>query len=191
MLRDDPNLEQTLQDRFDRFTAIRLEALTRSVPECPRRSGPTRAPTWAHLSPIRNPVQPFLAETNGLVHVRTMVELSEEEASRPDARILLGQVDNFDVAWINGVRVGRTGPETKNERLVFRDYAIPAGTLKPGKNVVLLQIVDVRRIARFGHNIDAPENHLVGRRSPWLSPLAGACKSSPTSGAARTRWNEP
>jgi sialate O-acetylesterase len=166
MLRDDPNLEQTLQDRFDRYSE-QLEALTQSVPMPAKEWSDPDADLGA-LEPIR-PGEPFLAETNGLVHVRTIFELSEEQASRPDARILLGQVDNFDVTWINGVRVGRTGPETKNERLVFRDYPIPAGTLKPGKNVVLLQIVDVRRIARFGHNIDHPKIIWSEKKSLALS----------------------
>ena len=110
--------------------------------------------------PDAQPVQPdthFLAETDGLAHVRNVFALDDAQATRSDARLQLGQIDNFDVAWINGVRVGSTLSDAPNPRMTFRDYAIPDGTLKAGENVVLLQIIDIRRIADFGRNIDFPK----------------------------------
>lgn len=106
---------------------------------------------------IIKPNVKFLEETDGLIQVRSVFSLSREQAGLQGARLLLGQIHNFDVAWINGVAVGRTGRDTANAPVIFRNYPIPVGILRPGLNVVVLQIVDWYRFAVFGMNIKQPE----------------------------------
>ncbi|HKK17228.1 MAG TPA: sialate O-acetylesterase [Opitutales bacterium] len=154
LLRDNPDLEAKMQAVFDKY-ASKIAALGKAPPQ-PDAS-------WfdpdADMGPLES-VQPgvdFLEDTNGLVHVRKFFTLTAEEAKRSGARIKLGQIDNFDTTWINGVAVGMTNSDVRDSRAVARDYAIPDGTLKAGQNVALIQIVDIRRIAHFGKNIDHPE----------------------------------
>lgn len=155
MLTENPDLAAKIEAEFEAFSE-RADALSVSPPE----------PDAAIFQPDATvsgwqPVQPdshFLAETDGLVHVRKVFSLDAAQAAREGARLKLGQIDNFDVTWVNGARVGSTLSDAPGDpRATFRDYAIPEGTLKSGENVVLLQIVDIRRIADFGRNIDSPK----------------------------------
>lgn len=70
-----------------------------------------------------------------VVDVPAGAEIGESELS-------LGPVDDFDIAWINGREVGRTGPDTPQFWLRPRVYKVPAGTLRAGKNVVVVRVVD-------------------------------------------------
>jgi len=153
-IQSNPNLEATMQADFDRFNE-QIDALSQNPPS-PEASWFDPKASFVDLVSVQ-PGEDFLEDTNGLVHVRNVFTLDEKEAQRQGARIRLGQIDNYDVTWINGVPVGSTGPEVENARQTFREYKIPDGILRAGENVIVLQIVDVRRIVHFGHNIDKPE----------------------------------
>lgn len=101
--------------------------------------------------------KPFFEETDGMAQLRAVVELTKEQAEAGGAKLLLGRIDNYDVAWVNGVEVGRTGRDVTDNLKVFREYAIPDGTLKPGPNVVVLQVIDWFKNAIFGSNVDQVE----------------------------------
>lgn len=58
------------------------------------------------------------------------------------ARIELGVVDDFDRTYINGTLVGSIGPEHDTPWTARRSYEIPAGLLKPGKNVIAVRVFD-------------------------------------------------
>lgn len=154
ILAEEPDIAAQMKAAFDAFNA-RADALAASPPEPLARWFDPEA-TFADAQPVR-PDTPLLAETDGLAHVRLVFSLSAEQAARRGARLQLGQIDNFDASWINGVRVGATLSDTPGSREAIRDYEIPEGLLKTGPNVVLVQIVDVRRIADFGRNIDFPK----------------------------------
>ncbi len=46
-------------------------------------------------------------------------------------------VDDIDTTWVNGVKVGATVGYN-----LVRKYAVPAGVLKPGRNVVAVRVLD-------------------------------------------------
>src|SRR5207248_718223 len=72
----------------------------------------------------------------GLVWYRTRVTLSGLEA-RQAASLALGTIDEVDQTWLNGLPVGTTsGPDAT------RDYAIPAGLLHAGENVIVVAVLD-------------------------------------------------
>ena len=60
--------------------------------------------------------------------------------------LLLGRVDDSDEAWLNGVRVGRTGqmpPAFETGYYDYRVYPIPAGVLRTtGENTVAVRVYD-------------------------------------------------
>ncbi|WP_428156117.1 sialate O-acetylesterase [Brevundimonas sp.] len=79
---------------------------------------------------------PGLATFDGIVWLRKDVELTAAQA-RHAATLELGPVDDADVTWVNGEYVGgQQGWDTP------RTYAIPAGTLKAGRNLIAVGVLD-------------------------------------------------
>lgn len=78
---------------------------------------------------------PALAAFDGVAWFRTTVTLTEAQA-RSGVSLQLGSVDTYDTTWINGVRVGGGAIAW-----VWRNYPIPAGALKPGRNVIVLRVL--------------------------------------------------
>jgi hypothetical protein len=76
-----------------------------------------------------------LADFDGAVWFRTTVTLTEAQAREANA-LQLGPIDTYDSTWVNGVRVG--GGSTA---WVWRDYAVPAGVFKPGRNVIAVHVL--------------------------------------------------
>lgn len=57
--------------------------------------------------------------------------------------LLIGAVDDFDVAYLNGTPIGRTGQDTPHFWESPRLYRVPAGLLKAdGPNVLLLKVTN-------------------------------------------------
>ncbi len=76
-----------------------------------------------------------LADFDGAAWFRTSVTLTEAQAKAANA-IQLGPIDTCDSTWVNGVRVG--GGSTS---WVWRDYPVPAGVFKPGRNVIAVHVL--------------------------------------------------
>jgi len=76
---------------------------------------------------------------DGVVWFRKIIELSAEQA-KAKAVLNLGQIDDMDVTWVNGKRVG--GYEDPGHHYTVRKYPIPAGLLKTGKNVITVRVMD-------------------------------------------------
>jgi len=77
------------------------------------------------------------ADLDGVAWYRTTVTLSEAEAAE-GVTLGLGRIDDDDVAWVNGVRVGGLD----NSWNVARRYAVPASALHAGDNVLAVRVVD-------------------------------------------------
>lgn len=150
----DPELQDRKQKAYDQFMQTAGELI--DSPPKPSAEWFDPGTTFDGAEPV-SPDQAFLSETDGLAHVRKVFTLTPEQASAKGARLQLGAIDNYDVTWLNGVALGRTGRDTNEARNQNRDYPIPDGVLKPGKNVVLIQIVDWYRNASFGGRIEAPK----------------------------------
>jgi sialate O-acetylesterase len=94
---------------------------------------------WQAAPPEMTPWEswgvPALATYDGMVWYRARVKLTAAQAKLP-ATLSLGQVDEVDLTWLNGRAIGSNGccPE--------RNYAVPAGLLKAGENLVVVNAVD-------------------------------------------------
>lgn len=77
-----------------------------------------------------------LAQYNGMLWYRTEVTLTPEQAAK-GAVLALGPADDMDASFVNGVPVGVTYAWGEP-----RHYALAAGTLKPGRNVIAVGVVD-------------------------------------------------
>ena len=73
---------------------------------------------------------------DGVVWFRKSIELPEAAAASA-AELDLGMIDDIDTTWVNGVRVGATDGYN-----LVRKYSVPAGVLKPGRNVIAVRVLD-------------------------------------------------
>ncbi|MGK6321954.1 sialate O-acetylesterase [Sphingomonas sp. DT-51] len=80
---------------------------------------------------------PELADYNGMIWYQRAVDLTPEQA-RGAATLSLGTIDDADYTWVNGVGVGASSLASQP-----RVYALPAGTLRAGRNVITVNDDDV------------------------------------------------
>ncbi|SEN07103.1 sialate O-acetylesterase [Sphingomonas gellani] len=80
---------------------------------------------------------PELADYNGMIWYQREVQLTAEQA-KGAATLVLGTVDDADRTWVNGVGIGGSSLASQP-----RVYALPAGTLKAGRNVITVNDDDV------------------------------------------------
>lgn len=79
---------------------------------------------------------PDLAEFHGMVWYRRSVTLTAAQAQGP-ATLALGGIDEVDQTWVNGRPIGNTfGWGTD------RTYALPAGVLREGRNVIVVNVLN-------------------------------------------------
>ena len=78
---------------------------------------------------------PELASHDGMVWFRRAFRLTPEQAARP-ATLSLGAIDEVDQTWVNGRVIRNTfGWGTR------RTYRLPAGALRAGDNVVVVNVL--------------------------------------------------
>ena len=79
----------------------------------------------------------------GVVWFRKEIELTEKMLHK-QTRLFLGTIIDSDIAYINGIEVGRTGYQYPP-----RIYNVPEGVLKVGKNVIVLRVEVKNEPGRF------------------------------------------
>jgi len=80
-----------------------------------------------------------LASFDGVVWLKHDFVVADNDANSK-AILSLGKIDDNDITWINGVKIG----ETRGAG-VDRVYSIPSGILKKGKNSIVIKVIDVIR----------------------------------------------
>ncbi|KQN04158.1 hypothetical protein ASE78_02405 [Sphingomonas sp. Leaf25] len=108
---------------------------------------------------------PALADFEGAVWLRTTIELTPEQAAA--ARTLrLGPIDKFDESYVNGTYVGGGSIEW-----AWRGYAIPAGRLHAGRNVVAIRVLGGANGGGFAspapRGVELADGTLVPFKGPW------------------------
>lgn len=77
-----------------------------------------------------------LIAIDGSVWMRFELDLPDSEKGK-EATLILGPIDDNDVTWVNGVKVGETEGHT-----IERSYKVPANILKAGKNNITIKVID-------------------------------------------------
>jgi sialate O-acetylesterase len=77
-----------------------------------------------------------LGDFDGVVWYRKTFEVSAEDAAGA-ATLELAMIDDEDETYVNGMKIGAT--TTWDAK---RKYAIPAGLLRPGNNVIAVRVLD-------------------------------------------------
>ncbi|MHC4602288.1 MAG: sialate O-acetylesterase [Planctomycetota bacterium] len=83
--------------------------------------------------------QAGLANFDGLMWFRKEVEVPKSWIGK-ELILELGPIDDMDVTWINGIRVG--GLETPGRWKTNRKYKIDSKVIRSGRNVVAVRVLD-------------------------------------------------
>ena len=94
-----------------------------------------------------------LRDLNGVVWYRKEINLAN--AVETEARIYLGRIVDADEVYINGVGIGSTTYQYPQRR-----YTIPPGTLKQGKNILVVRVINYS--AKGGFVPDKPYRLVAG-----------------------------
>ncbi|MBW8896965.1 MAG: beta galactosidase jelly roll domain-containing protein, partial [Massilia sp.] len=106
-------------------------------------------------------------EFDGVAWYRTTVTLTEAQAQAANA-LRLGPIDTYDSTWVNGVRVGAGAMSW-----TWRDYAVPAGVFKPGRNVIVVRVLSG---GQGGGLSGQPDMRNIGLKDGQAIPLPAAWK---------------
>jgi len=91
---------------------------------------------WPEMNQPQLWEQQSLDEFDGVVWLRKSIKLSATD-SKKSAILELSKVDDEDITYVNGVKVGNTNRYNSN-----RKYTIPTGILKEGTNIIAVRVVD-------------------------------------------------
>ncbi|HEU0252001.1 MAG TPA: sialate O-acetylesterase, partial [Pyrinomonadaceae bacterium] len=78
---------------------------------------------------------------DGAVWFRKVVELPESWSGK-DLFLNLPPIDDHDITYFNGTRIGSTGRETPNSYMVPRKYVVPGSLVHSGRNVIAVRVFD-------------------------------------------------
>ena len=128
---------------------------------------------------------PALANYNGMVWFRRVVTLTAEQA-RGATELAIGAVDDMDRTWVNGVAVGAGGnPGTP------RRYSLPAGALRAGDNVIVVNASDVYANGGMTGPAEAMALMLTdGTRLPLGTDWQYAVATKTPANAPRVPWDD-
>jgi sialate O-acetylesterase len=104
---------------------------------------------------------------DGVAWYRTTVTLTAAQAQAANA-LHLGPVDTYDTTWVNGTRVGG-----ENYSWAWRDYAVPAGVFRPGRNVIVVRVLNG---GQGGGLAGQPAQRTIGLADGQSIPLPDAWK---------------
>ena len=111
-------------------------------------------------------------QIDGAVWFRLEVVLPADWAG-VDLALSLGAIDDFDVTYWNGERVGATGIETPDYWAVSRQYKVPGRLARAGRNLIAVRVFD-----HFGSGgFAGPASQMAVRPAAvegTTLPLAGA-----------------
>lgn len=92
--------------------------------------------TWSKMNVPCLWDQDELKEFNGSVWYRKEIEIPADWLGK-DLVLNMGPIDDIDVTWFNGLRIGSGELWDKP-----RQYVIPAAIVKPGRNVLAIRCID-------------------------------------------------
>lgn len=106
---------------------------------------------------------------DGLFYFRTVIDLPADVAGQ-EATLSLGPIDDRDTTWINGTLVGKT--HSDGQWNIAREYDVPKGVLKAGKNVIAVRVLDTAGLAGINGKPEQLFIEIGGKKTT----LAGAWK---------------
>lgn len=93
---------------------------------------------WAVMELPNNWEAAGLPGYDGIVWFQKQINIPEENATQP-LTLHLGGIDESDVSWFNGEKIGQT-----NGYNTDREYNIPASAIRAGENTLTIRVQDIR-----------------------------------------------
>ena len=110
--------------------------------------------------------QEELPEFDGFVLYKKSLYISEIPKEEKDLTLQLGKIDDDDITWFNGQKIGETQGVTKE-----RTYLVPHDLVKQGENELIIRVLDTGGGGGFiGSSKDMVLRDETGKT---LAPLAG------------------
>ena len=110
---------------------------------------------------------------DGAVWFRKVVELPESWSGK-ELLLNLPPVDDYDVTYFNGTKIGATGRETPNSYSVPRKYVVPGSLVHAGRNLIAVRVFDSAGEGGFSRGgamslgpAGAADTQLVSLRGLW------------------------
>jgi len=185
---------QTMPDFTNALAGIREvdpKAYPRQLAEWYRTNDPGSAaqPAWSGESldttlwkPMKLPTywqHADLPGFNGMVWFRKEINLPDAWQGK-SARLHLDTIDDQDTTWVNGVEVG--GMTSFAD---VRNYVVPAGVLKPGRNVIAIRVLDTGGLGGICGKAEQMKLELPGEAGVAAVELAGEWQYQPTTPLAK------
>ena len=82
-----------------------------------------------------------IGEMDGAVWFRRRLELPENMRGQ-ELTLALGPIADYDMTWVNGVLVGKTGAEVEQPHTVDRRYTLPARLTRSGELTIAIRVFD-------------------------------------------------
>jgi len=123
------------------------------------------------------------ADFRGPVWIRRTFHIPEETFPLEKPRLILGNLYDLDMTWVNGELVG--------EEIVgwyWRDYSLPERVLRPGQNTVVCRVFRTGEQAEMA--IHDPVNLAVISENSKI-PLAGDWEMRPGDAVDMSAWSPP
>lgn len=118
-----------------------------------------------------------LKGVNGSVWFRKEIDIPADMAGK-EAKLMLGRIVDMDIVYINGVQCGTTGYQYPPRR-----YMVKAGLLKPGKNILVVRVINTG--GKGGFVPDKPYTltaggHTIALAGAWQYKLGSTSKPLPS-----------
>jgi sialate O-acetylesterase len=116
---------------------------------------------------------------NGIVWFRKVIDLPAAWDGK-SARLRLDTIDDQDTTWLNGVQVGAMALFSD-----VRDYHVPAGLLKAGRNVITIRVLDTGGLGGICGRAENMKLELEGSDNVAPVDQAGDWQYQPTTALAK------
>lgn len=107
---------------------------------------------------------------DGAVWFRRVLELPESWAGK-DLVLNLTPIDDQDITYFNGKKVGSIGRETPNSYMVPRKYVVPGSLVHGGRNVIAVRVFDSAGEGGFSRggamSIGPNDGEVISLRGAW------------------------
>jgi sialate O-acetylesterase len=148
--------------------------------------GSTKENDWSQISlatdgwePVDMPAQ-FPGDFDGVIWYRKELDLPESWKDKT-AVMHLCAIDDQDTTWVNGVQIG-----SMDIWNAPRDYHIPSGVLKSGRNVIAIRVLDTGGPGGFFGKAEQMNLESTGDKSIAPVSLAGQWRSRTGVSLAKT-----
>ncbi|MCX6366924.1 MAG: sialate O-acetylesterase [Armatimonadetes bacterium] len=115
---------------------------------------------------------------DGAVWFKKEVEVPEALAGKP-LKLSLGAIDDHDVTFFNGQKVGAIGAETPNSWQAPRNYTVPGELVKKGRNVIVVRVFDGSGGGGFVGSPDDMKLGSISLAGEWAYRVERAVPANP------------